>query len=421
MSGASTPTGRGRPTGWREFSRTWWSQAWVGALEANAALDPNRLGRGRTYARAKRVSDLEIGPGVVEARVRGSRPRPYGVMIGLATFDGREWDEALDAIAARAAHTAALLDGEITPEIVDDVASVGLDLLPSGRDLRLVCSCPDWAVPCKHAAAVCYEVAARLDDDPFLLLLLRGRTRDQVLEGLRERRRAAAEQRSGGTGSEGTGAGRGLVARDVWAAPHRPVADVRAAAGALVPAIPRRPGRPAPLVSDPPASAALDAEGLAHLARDAALRAWMLLGGDTPSGDERHEIARRAADLVGVHDTAPATGLDHLAAATGIPRDRLRALGRSWAAGGDGAVDVVEDDWRPERDDLAAGIDALSSGPGGGPGGVVRVRGNRVGPLPQGWVQLRLGQDLRWYRLEREHRHWTVTEPPSSDPHDLVG
>ena len=114
MSGASTPTGRGRPTGWREFSRTWWSQAWVGALEANAALDPNRLGRGRTYARAKRVSDLEIGPGVVEARVRGSRPRPYGVMIGLATFDGREWDEALDAIAARAAHTAALLDGGLS-------------------------------------------------------------------------------------------------------------------------------------------------------------------------------------------------------------------------------------------------------------------------------------------------------------------
>jgi len=199
------------------------------------------------------------------------------------------------------------------------------------------------------------------------------------------------------------------------------VADVRAAVGALVPPIPRRPGRPAPLVSDPPAGSGLDAGGLGHLVRDASLRAWMLLGGDTPSADDRHEIARRAADLEGAHDAGATPGLDPLAAATGMTRDRLRALGRSWAAGGDGAVDVVEDDWRPERDDLAPGIDALSDGPGSGPGGVVRVRGNRVGPLPQGWVQLRLGQDLRWYRLEREHRHWTVTEPPSSDPHDLVG
>lgn len=407
MTGPSTPRGTRPPTGWREFSRTWWSQAWVGALEANAALDPNRLGRGRTYARAKRVVDLEIGPGVAEAKVRGSRPRPYGVIVGLATFDGRQWEQAFDALAAQAAHSAALLDGELTPDVVDALAAEGLELLPTGRDLRLACSCPDWAVPCKHAAAVCYEVAARLDDDPFLLLLLRGRTRAEVLDAVRERRRRATE-----AADPAPAPGRAHAARDVWRAPRRPVAEVRAAAAALLPPIPRRPGAPAPLATDPPPGSGLDADALAHLARDAATVALDRLRGDHPSTAPRHELARRAADLMGT------PGFDRLATGTGSGRDRLRVLARSWRAGGEGAVDVVEEDWRPDPAELAAGVAALEATGGRGP---VRVRGNRVGPLPQGWVQLRLGRDLRWYRCERDGRLWAVTEPPSDDPAELVG
>src|SRR5205807_2391912 len=83
-------------------------------------------------------------------------------------------------------HAAALLDGELPPEIADDAAGAGLDLLPGGGEVGPRCDCPDDADPCKHSAAACYLLADTLDADPFALFLLRGRTRDQVLAGLRE-------------------------------------------------------------------------------------------------------------------------------------------------------------------------------------------------------------------------------------------
>jgi uncharacterized Zn finger protein len=54
------------------------------------------------------------------------------------------------------------------------------------------CSCPDYANPCKHVAAVHYILGERFDQDPFMLFRLRGRTQEQVLEGLRARRAGAA-------------------------------------------------------------------------------------------------------------------------------------------------------------------------------------------------------------------------------------
>src|SRR5918994_591835 len=121
----------------------------------------------------------------------GRRARPYQVRVRVRVLDADEWDRVLDAIAAQIGHAAALLDGELLPEVADDVRGVGTDLLPGPGELQPRCSCPDWADPCKHAAAVCYLVAGALDADPFSLLLLRGRRRDEVLAGLRARRRSA--------------------------------------------------------------------------------------------------------------------------------------------------------------------------------------------------------------------------------------
>ena len=84
------------------------------------------------------------------------------------------------AVAARAAHTAALLDGELPPEVVADAAAAGVELLPGPGEVGPRCSCPDWADPCKHAAAVYYLLGAEFDRDPFLLLKLRGITRAEL-------------------------------------------------------------------------------------------------------------------------------------------------------------------------------------------------------------------------------------------------
>src|SRR5580704_5314775 len=170
------------------FGRTWWGRSWVEALEQRARLDPNRLPRGRTYARKGNVGTLTVEPGMVKAPVHGSRVTPYVVHVRVRVFDEQEWDRLFDAIAGRAAHTAALLDGDLLPEVVADAASAGVELLPGAGEVGPRCSCPDWANPCKHAAAVVYLMADVLDADPFALLLLRGRTRDEVLAALRRRR-----------------------------------------------------------------------------------------------------------------------------------------------------------------------------------------------------------------------------------------
>ena len=115
--------------------------------------------------------------------MQGRKTEPYEVRIRVRRFTDEEWDRVLTAISARLGHAAALLDGELPPEIAEDAASAGLDLLPGGGEIGPRCSCPDDADPCKHSAAACYLVADALDADPFAALLLRGRTRDQVLAG----------------------------------------------------------------------------------------------------------------------------------------------------------------------------------------------------------------------------------------------
>ena len=99
-----------------------------------------------------------------------------------------------------------MLDGDLPPEVAGDVAAAGLDLLPGAGEVGPRCTCPDDADPCKHSAAVCYLVADALDADPFTVLLLRGRTRGEVLAGLRGRRRGRAAER-GGTSSRAAALG----------------------------------------------------------------------------------------------------------------------------------------------------------------------------------------------------------------------
>ena len=120
----------------RGFGLTWWGEAWVTALEQRARLDPNRLPRGRSYARGGTVGELTIAPGEVRATVQGRRVRPYQVRVRVRVLEAEEWDRVLDAIAAQIGHAAALLDGELLPEVADDVRSAGTDLLPGPGDLQ---------------------------------------------------------------------------------------------------------------------------------------------------------------------------------------------------------------------------------------------------------------------------------------------
>ena len=172
-------------------ARTWWSQRFLTVLESLGV--GGRLSRGRTYARAGQIVSLDVDAGGALAQVQGSRPQPYKVRIGIPAFGKAEWGAVAQALADDASYAAALLNGEMPREIEAVFEAVGLSLFPAtSRDLAMDCSCPDFAVPCKHLAAVFYVLAERFDADPFQILALRGRDRDTLLEDLRTRRAAAA-------------------------------------------------------------------------------------------------------------------------------------------------------------------------------------------------------------------------------------
>jgi len=169
---------------------TWWSKRWVSVLESfNMGA---RLTRGRSYARQGQVLSIDVQPGLVKAKVQGSRPRPYNVEIHLKPLSDQDWDKVTDAMADQALFAAKLLAGEMPTNIEEAFSAVQLSLFPTAaRELETDCSCPDWANPCKHIAAVYYLLAERFDEDPFLIFKLRGRTKEQIIEVLRHKRAAS--------------------------------------------------------------------------------------------------------------------------------------------------------------------------------------------------------------------------------------
>jgi uncharacterized Zn finger protein len=162
----------------------WWSRRFIDVLESFGMT--GRLARGRNYARRGQVIGFEISCGYVTAQVQGSRPKPYTVRIQVTPLTKPQWRKVEQALAAQALFRAKLLAGEMPPEIEEVFAGCGTPLFPrSARDLDMSCSCPDWGVPCKHLAAVCYVLAEAFDLDPFGILAWRGRGRDDLLAALR--------------------------------------------------------------------------------------------------------------------------------------------------------------------------------------------------------------------------------------------
>jgi len=170
-----------------DIGETWWSKRFIGALEMIGI--GSRLQRGRSYARKGQVINISIDDAVVHAQVQGTNPRPYSITISFTQFTNQQWSEIFDALSSQALFTAMLLGGEIPKEIETVFAGVKLSFLPSNhKDIKTDCSCPDYANPCKHIAAVYYILAEKFDRDPFLIFTLRGRNREAVLEELRKRR-----------------------------------------------------------------------------------------------------------------------------------------------------------------------------------------------------------------------------------------
>jgi uncharacterized Zn finger protein len=135
------------------------------------------------------VLEFFIGAGLVKAKVQGTRARPYKVSIQIEVLKDEEWCKVIEEMSKKAIFSARLLSGEMPENIEEAFESAGVSLFPgSERSLVTECSCPDYANPCKHIAAVYYTLGQEFDRDPFMIFKLRGMGREQMLYLLKRAR-----------------------------------------------------------------------------------------------------------------------------------------------------------------------------------------------------------------------------------------
>lgn len=154
----------------RQIAATFWGRAWCDNLEAYSDFS-NRLPRGRTYVRNGSVMDLQIQPGCVTALVSGSDL--YEIRVELTPLGKPIWKQVQSQCAGRIGSLVDLLQGKLSQDVMSIVTARDGGLFPKPKEIKMQCSCPDYAYLCKHLAAVLYGIGARLDQRPELLFLLR--------------------------------------------------------------------------------------------------------------------------------------------------------------------------------------------------------------------------------------------------------
>ncbi|MEI6646962.1 MAG: SWIM zinc finger family protein [bacterium] len=163
--------------------RVWWSRRWTDVLEG-FRMGP-RLGRGRHYAISGQVSELSLISGCVAAEVQGALADPYRCSIRFASLEAAQKEKVVAALKTRPMLIARLLAGELPHDVETLFEQVQAPLFPRrSGDIQSKCSCPDWANPCKHLAAVYCLLGETISKNPLLLLALRGISRADLIAEL---------------------------------------------------------------------------------------------------------------------------------------------------------------------------------------------------------------------------------------------
>ncbi|MFD7225924.1 SWF or SNF family helicase [Streptomyces sp. NPDC059892] len=405
------------PAQGRAFAQTWWGRAWLKALE-DTALDGQQLKRGRRQAREGAVGAVSVRPGRITAVVQDRDGTAQRSDVLLQQLSEEEWDRFLDMAVDRAGHIAALLDREMPPHLVEDAAGAGVELLPGIGDLEPECGCEAWD-HCPHSAALCYQMARLLDQDPFVLLLMRGRSERRLLDELQVRSvaRAARTKEEPGDGTRDGGAG--------GEEPGVPAVAAFAARGLLPPLpapppLPPEPGQPPALDTEGLPPAGIDADALEFLAADAAARALRLLSEALLPGHEQQPEEPEltpAQDAVRLAATASGQRLvARLASGSGRRPAELDLAVRAWRYGGAAALAVLEDAWTPEPEALARATAALDAAWEDGDRPPLRAGGGGRWTVAGTPAQLRYGRDGRWWPYRKERGRWAPAGPGGPDP-----
>jgi len=187
-------------------SRVRWPARWLALVDDATPQAALRVTRGRAYERSGRVTDLRVRLGSLTARVQGSRSTPYVVELGVPTLEDSQWERVVAAIAGQVRHGARLLAGQAPEGLEVELEREGIQFFPHPAEVLPSCTCDDPAPQCKHVVAVALTMAEAIDQDPFVLLRLLGRGREQLLAEL------AAARRRRSDGSIGDDRGMALTA-----------------------------------------------------------------------------------------------------------------------------------------------------------------------------------------------------------------
>ncbi|MCP3936189.1 MAG: hypothetical protein GY708_12555 [Actinomycetia bacterium] len=364
-----------------------WGEAWLVALVDEVGFDSSRLARGRGPERRGLVENIELSPGLVRADVGGGG-LPEATQLGVSRLSDDRWDKLLDAVAARPSDSAAVLSGDVPDELAQAA-------LPGSGDISPGCSCGSWDELCPHSAALCHRVAGLVDDDPFALLLLRGRRRDQILAVLRARRAATRGVAAATTAEHPRGLDPGVSGAGAYRRTPTPITQSAR--------LPSRPGRMPDINAVPPAGSGVERSELSELVADAARRAFEMFGGDADSEiqlDVEADIARRA------HSGDASAISSH----TNIPEAELTTAAIAWGWGRAAGLKISSDRWDPRPDQVAPAVSALGTG--------AKARRNWVS---RGRTQLRLDSAGVWWRFEADDNlGWVLASEGASDPTELV-
>ena len=368
------------------FELVTWRLLWLDALSEGCQIDRTRLDRGRTPAKMDRVGVIEIEPGLIRAQVDGSVPATAS--IGVSVLSEPQWSGLMDSSTEHAALSAALLAGELP-------VSLARHLLPGARDITCDCTCSDSAMPCVHAASLLHAVGHLFDSEPFALMLIRGRGRNDVMTQLRVlRANLLGVERPDGPDLP-RGLDPGISAADAWRRQPSPLDGS--------PRVALSPGSLVTLAASPPADSGILELELRLLVEDAAARAHGVLIGDGDTAlalSVGSDVVRRAAS----GDVAA------ISAATKVPLDELASAAQAWQFGGARGLRVSRHKWDPEPAVLQPALDAL--------GPDARARANRVS---LGRSQLRVDEDGHWWLFASDNElGWVLASESAADPNDLV-
>ncbi|WP_326654707.1 MULTISPECIES: hypothetical protein [unclassified Streptomyces] len=398
--------------GGRARGQSWWGGAWAGAME-DAWPDEEVLKKARAFARSGRIGPVTVSPGRIAAQVYGGEDTPCTTVLTLRELGEDNWDLLWDRTAERPAELAALLAGELPPDLLEAAEDAGLGLLPGYGDLEPDCDCDEPDHPCAHALALGYQVSWLLDKDPFLLLLVRGRNEAQALEDLKSTlllRAMTDDDEEGDADAEGAEEdARSVAAPDVAGTPA-----AQAYAREAVP-LPPLPALPEPLLRPDEPATGLDADPLEQLIADAAARARELLAYTLGFTAELPPPLDEWQDTVRIAATHPDPRVpQRLRESCGRPEELDRAAA-AWRTGGAAGLDVLERRWDPPKREAARARTVFAAAWEEDEAPEVVVDGNRWTLTGQG-IQLRQGRDDRWYPYRDESGIWWPAGEPSAEP-----